>query len=723
MRRILLGFGIAVAILLILVVLLVKTWGTSYAWSVASGKARDFGIELTREDLSWNWNGGLGFTLRLRGVGVRTLKPGALSFDLKVANVDVSAAFLRAENLAVVEELTVTGITGRIAFAPEVAADPKSDSVEDTPARVPDLRTLEMEIPKPPLDVELRALKVDARDLEVDAGKLGFAKLAAFAANGALTWKKDAFALRSATMLDARDVKSESAAVVTVGAVKADVKLDGAFVAIVGEKLKIALKPDAKVEFASLAGKTAQGLAPRARQLLIEARLTDGGPFLKINGAGVEGIPGVPGAVGLSAEIAPKIADGGDVRIDLDADAPGLLRAKGWLQIPRELARAAASVKGDLTFEARGNLFTIFVPEWPSSLASSITGNLKIERSSAETATVIARVSSAWLRLALNARARVEGTEVRDADADGSLQVSLPRAGVKWKHLRVGGGLRIPLKLLFRDGERFYVESDMEFRALSFRQPGLAFEGVDGAVFISQSWAARKASWRMAPVHAWNPFSRVDLASSETLDPDQKTLSIARISYGDKTVGPLRMSASFRQNQLFVPSWSLACPQGRFQGVLLMDVRPDQPRMGLSFNAIEVDLAGVLPAAMTGGRKIANDPTSFVLNVDWDVARAQAFGNFDWLRMTPGQVHAALDIFDPLGEKPAFNMTRSMLATAYPTRVRMTMKGSVADTQISTNLVEIPPITNVAISPYLVKYREILFDIPLVKNYRTPEAP
>lgn len=727
MRRIFLGFGIAGAVLLILAVLLVKTWGTAYAWDLASARARAAGIELTREELSWSWNGGLGFALHLRGVGARTVAAGPASFALRIERIDVVAAYVRARELLVIDELTVSGVSGKAAFTPAAAleAAPEPAAVSEAPARIPDLRVLELEIPKPPLDVELRAWKLDARGLEVSAGAHGGATLSTLDTAGALTWKREAFSLQASLSVEARDLQAEAppAATLNVAALNVDARLEGSLVGPTEQKLRIRLRPDLKASLEKAALRSARGLAPRADRLALEARLTEEGPFLKIAGAGIEGLPGSPGGVGLSATVTPKIVDGGEARIGIDVDAPGLLRARGRVQLPRELARAAAALKGDLQFEARGNLLRLLVPDWPEAMTAPVTGSLKIARSSAAAATVAARLSSSWLKLALDARARLDGASLRDADADGHLELRLPGAGARWQELRAAGGLRVPLKLLFRDGERFYVESNMEFHGFSFRRPGLALEGVDGAFFVSQSWAARRGSWRMAPVHAWNPFSRVDLASSETLDPDQKALAVARISYGDRAIGPLRLSGSFRQNQLFVPSWSLACPQGRFQGVLLSDVRPDQPRVGLSFNAIEVDLSRVLPDAMTGGRKVASDPTSFVLNVDWDVARAQAFGGFEWLRMTPGQVHAALDVLDPLGEKPAFNLTRSMLGTAYPTRVRLTMKGAVADAQVSTNLVEIPPITNVAISPYLVKYREAIFAIPFVKSSRQPEVP
>ncbi|PWU17150.1 MAG: hypothetical protein C5B49_09480 [Bdellovibrio sp.] len=739
------------------------------AWSWVADKAHEFGVTLHRPTISWQWLGGLRFSLRLQELEADFVVDRAMDkpmdkavnktvdavkghLRLPSAQVTVDLTGYRDKNLVIVDELVLRDLEGQVQL--ELKSEKSEGRKSSEPFTVPRLDAFAMDLPAPPVQLQLSRLEFTTKNLQMAVKMTHVAASPPTLRSPDQTLQADASweslqlrakgsalsqSLASEAQLQIKNFNMEANTTTTNFAIsKADLTIaaqgksrppTGAKIPtdwtgqadIKWQRWQAKVKSDQRnpVEWTGGTGSVGAQLLSPGPRLKVELHDLQGGPsgggdetsrrlrHLR-NATGVE----LRHPVTLVAEIRP-VVEGSDLKLHLELQAPELAQARGEIKTARNLSRWQDELRGDLNFDLKGELLGLLSADWPANLTGRIRGTLRFQKEGSLVKNIAAQISAPWL----SAQIAGQGDpEKKDADFSGFLVLRLPKAGVRLQGKKISGEVRWPLKVLLRGQERLFVETQLELREFSFEDPSLAVIGANGSVLISQSWAVRHGVWELSPSISWNPFNRIVVDSMADLDKDQKSLVIAKLKIGQREFGPLRLIASFRQNLLSVPSWTLQCQQGQLQGLLLADLHLDRPRAGFALRAVDLNLAKILPPDFLRGRKIQPDLTSFNLTVDLDVMNDLALGSFDWLQMTPGQVYNVLDLLDPLAEKPAFNQARTLLSSAYPTRVQTDLRGHVADFVIATNLINIPPIENVSIAPYLAKFHEDLYASKLMKK-------
>lgn len=720
-RKILISLALTLGLLIVVAIPTAYYFGLSYGWSFAVSMAKDYGVVLTKKDLSIRWLGGLHFSLVAEDIGIRFEPNGKLPVrgTILIPRLMVDAVYFRGKPRVLVHDLDIIGINGSVAVDLPVAHEQTVSKSDEKPFEIPDLASVQFNVPKFDVGLEVRNFKIETSQLQVEVNR----KPAVYQ----LQW--DALKLSGGGKLVENDAEGGFQVHLVnarggtdgmgIEGLSFDLGVRGVVVGATEKSVTVRIIGENEVRFTKFKfqGSGESAISMSAEKGKLSSKLSEKGPEFLAEIQKISGVPGIKREVALKADVVPTVVSNDLMKIDFQVSSSGLIDGRGEIVTPRRVDQISAQARGDLKLTVQSSLIGMFMEAWPKQLNGPLSIAVQADRSGDIVRGARLKVSSRWLNAEINGSGH---PQLQTGDASGFVGVQLP-SGVQFFGKRFSGAARIPFKALVRGTDRVYLEGTPEFQNFSFRSDDFQIQSLTGQIFVSQAWSVGREGWKISPVHDWNPFNRVDLDSSEALDLDQKILTAQKIVFQGQELGPLRLNASFKQNLLFIPSWSLQCPTGRFQGVLLSDVQLDRPRVGISVNAIEVDMSKVLPQTMLQGRRIQPDPTSFSLSLDWDLMKAQAAGSFDWIQMTPGQVFNALDFLDPLAEKPAFNTARSLLTKAYPTRVLMNFRGAVADINISTNIVQIPSVNNVAISPYLIKFREDLFQTQFIKNLKSSE--
>ena len=310
----------------------------------------------------------------------------------------------------------------------------------------------------------------------------------------------------------------------------------------------------------------------------------------------------------------------------------------------------------------------------------------------------------------------------QEAQATGFVSLHFKDKQFQYAGIKPQGRVSAPFKLLLRQKRKFF-ESELRLGAFSVATPDLRIEAMQGSLPVKQAWSYVDGRWTLSPKLSPNAFGRADFESFEPLDTRLNQLRIAQIVYQKRNYGPVSLDLKFEQNLLRSGSWSAVVGQGSIEGALQADLSLDNPRMGLLMRAFDVKLEELLPESMFRSAQKSERGLSFRLGMDWDLGKATAVGRLDWSEINSAQVLQVLDFLDPQFENATFNQARMVLAQAYPTRVQVEMRGPVADVRISTNLVALPEVRNVAISPYLVKANEALYSSEVYRNLRASGKP
>lgn len=695
----------------------------SLIWSQVEKQLASYGVKAQHKGFGMRWEGGLRFRVALDAL---TLESNFLGEARAVVpELAIDASYDRANKKVTIHEFRLVGLTGNLNLV--LPSAPPSQSPE--PTIIPQLDSISFIAPAAPIHLVVQKFHLDGHDLQVrmtqvkdpsggggGSGSGGestmtIADVARLSIDGDIDWQKT----HANGKIDLSGEIKSLAYSSPAASWKGDQLVTQIKITAQPEKQTTALQGSVLVNWSSThttLPSVPSGLTTGSGKLFVQ--MTDKGPEVKIEAQEIAGLPKIKKTVSLTAQVVPQVLDDERVKVSFDLAAPGLMTTAGKVIVQRHLAALSERVSAEVSGQIQPAALALVTGSWPTQLRTPLRFSLELTKTGKRVDRMQFGLRSDWIE------ANAEGTaepEAQHLDLSGRALVRFPRP-IKFLEHQIAGRAEVPLKILVRGGDRFYIEGLFDFNELSFQHPEFAFDGITGSILFSQSWQLTGQNWALAPEIKWNPFLRANPEGTEPLDADSRVLRVNSLRFKNRKLGPLVLTANLKQNLFSVPSWSLQCPKGRLSGVILADIQMERPRVGLAVRASNLDLSQTLPENLLPAKTLYSDPISFNLTTDLDVSQASALGLFDWVEMTPGQVHNALDLLDPLGEKPAFNSARSVLNTAYPTRVFLKMRGSVADLRINTNILDVPPVNNIPLSPYLVKVREAIYSSALFEQLK-----
>lgn len=698
-------------------------WIKTRLWTEIQAQARAYGAELQKPGLAIRWAGGLRFTLRLTDLTGELKEPLPITGRFTLPLLEVDAELTDERRRAVVHHLLLQGLSGSFHRAAPPAEPPAPAT--DEGLEIPKIEVPEFERPELPLAVELR-------DARIATGELSFRQTGE---DGALEARLSGLQLQLTAAADAARTEftgeltlapltvRQTSAAANAEADLQSLRLQFASQSPTERPLLIQPKADAAVAWSRLAytKRPADGAPLEIADQGGELRARADGAHVDVRGQGRNlRATMLKKPTDWSFELQPVAQTERERAYRLTAAVPGLLDLRLNLKVPASFDPARPELKADGQISAHSDLSLLVLDENPSPWKSKIDGKFTARLARAGDLALQTQLRGDGLSLDLQAELN---PRTQEAQASGFVSLDFKGRNFRYAGLHPRGRVSAPFKLLLRQRRKFFVDSELRLQAFSLASPDLQVEAVRGALPVKQAWAFRDGRWELSPRLSPNAFGRADFDSFEPLETRLNQLQIDKVTYQKRVYGPVALDLRFEQNLLRSGSWSAQVGDGAIEGALQADLSLDNPRLGLLMRAFDVKLEELLPASMFRSALRSERGLSFRLGMDWDLGKATAVGRLDWSNIDSAQVLQVLDFLDPQFENATFNQARMVLAQAYPTRVQVEMRGPVADIRIGTNLVNLPEVRNVAISPYLVKANEALYSSELYRNLRSTGTP
>lgn len=700
-------------------------WVKTRLWSEIQSVAREHGAELQQPDLQLGWRGGLRFTITLKNLRgeLKAPLPVTGTFTLPLLDADVELTDERRR--AVIYHAKIEGLSGdfhRVA-GPVEEAPPKDDF------EIPTVEVPAFDRPELPLAVDLRDL--DLQTAEIRFRQTGEGTELEAQSTGTrikISGQADERQTNFAGSVELKPLRVSQSSTTPEGTSQAraevrSVQLNFESKSPEAAPRRLQPKLEARAEWSQLQfAKTPKVGTP----LTLEdgggefTAQAEGADFqMRGQGKNLRASP-LKKPTDWGFELKPLAQTATERAYRLTTTVPGLLDLKLNARVPVNFDPATPELKADGEVSAHSDLSLLVLDQNPSPWKSRLDGkfNARLARSGDVSLTMQLRGDGVSLDLQseLNPRAQ-------EAQATGFVSLHFKDKQFQYAGIKPQGRVSAPFKLLLRQKRKFFFESELRLGAFSVATPDLRIEAMQGSLPVKQAWSYVDGRWTLSPKLSPNAFGRADFESFEPLDTRLNQLRIAQIVYQKRNYGPVSLDLKFEQNLLRSGSWSAVVGQGSIEGALQADLSLDNPRMGLLMRAFDVKLEELLPESMFRSAQKSERGLSFRLGMDWDLGKATAVGRLDWSEINSAQVLQVLDFLDPQFENATFNQARMVLAQAYPTRVQVEMRGPVADVRISTNLVALPEVRNVAISPYLVKANEALYSSEVYRNLRASGKP
>lgn len=724
---------LGIALLTLVIVLLAAGtgayyWAKSHLWLEIQTRARAQGADLEKPELSLRWKGGARIGVTLKDLRGRLHEPLPLEGSFVVPRLEFDAEWLRGPNLVIVESLRVEGVTGDFTME---SANEEPAAPEENPGdafQIPKLEVPGLDRPELPVAVELRELKITTGEVRF-AQKTPSRQLIATTQGITLDLQGrfDETATRfegqasvGATAVNWRS-QDPAGSVQTAHLKLKSLRLPFASENPADQPLRIQPRFEIQAAWETLSfqknsrAKDAATLEIQDQGGQLTARAEGQSFQLEGQGRGLRA-SALKKTTDWNFAVTPVAQTENERRYRMVVIVPGLLDFKTLATLPVNFnpERPQLRAAGDL--KVHTDLSLLVLERNPSPWRSEVAGKFDVELKPAGDVLLRTQMTGTGMTLRLQSDLNPRTQEVQ---ASGFVSIHFQNPDFHVAGLHPRGRVAAPFKILLRQQRKFYLESELRLSAFSIRSPDLRIDGMDGTLPVRQAWAFREGQWQLSPKLSPNAFGRADFDSFEPLESRVNELRIRQLNFGDRTYGPISLEMKFEQNLLRSGSWSARVGEGEIEGALQADLNLENPRVGLLMRAFDVKLEELLPSSMFRSAQKSERGLAFRLGMDWDLGKATAVGRLDWTNINSTQVMQILDFLDPQFENKTFNQARMILAQAYPTRVQVEMRGPVADVRISTNLLTLPDVRNVAISPYLIKANEALYSSELYRQLRS----
>lgn len=731
-RKLAIAFG-AFFLLLLVGGIAGYLWVKSSLWKEIDRLAQEQGAILEQPSLQLRWRGGLRFWVRLEGLKGRLQSPAPVtgSFELPLLETDVEV--LNEYRRVQIDHLKIQGFSGEFQMAAGV--DPASEKREDPDeVELAKFSVPSMKRPSLPVEVELKQMELSTGkilflrtsqeaktqepvEMRLNLSKLelsGQALMTAQNTNFSLTLKIEDSNLQQTSPQQqvAMDLKSFALTVINESQPETPLLLAPV---VQGEMQWSALR------FRKEPQAVATANSPPPSPL----EMSDKGGRMDFKAVGNDIRVSMQGkdlsssilkkSSDWSLELSPLPSRGKTRRYKLNLKIPQLLDLKSQIQVPARFNTNHPELnwQGEIAFHS--DLSLLVMDKNPSPWHSEMKGTFKVSLGSAGDVWFETKLNGDGLNFQIESELNPKTQEIQ---ASGFMSMDFRNRKFTFAGLTPGGRLSSPFKLLLRQEKKFFFESELRFNGFSLQSKDLRIESMQGSLPVKQAWAFADERWELSPRLTPNAFGRADFESFEPLESRLNLLRISKVEFEKKTYGPVSLELKFDQNLLRSGAWSAKVGEGEIEGALQADVSLDSPRLGLLMRAFNVKLEDLLPDSTFRSKQKSERGLSYRLGMDWDLGKATAVGRLDWSEINSAQVLQILDLLDPQFENATFNQARMVLAQAYPTRVQVEMRGPVADIRINTNLLSLPDVRNVAISPYLVKANESLYASELYRTLR-----
>lgn len=717
-RRILISLGVIILVFVMPFVIFLA-WAKAELWNEVASQARPYGVELNKPDIQIRWWGGWRFQVKIENLKGDLRPPFAAQGTFQLPYLETNFELFENFKKVRIEDFKVTGLSFDLEMQPEAKAQEPTPPSEEF--EIPALELPSFERPELPLEVEVLSLDLNLSPSSFKllgenqvktqfqsmhaAGKAHFApKLSELELNTSL--KDLNLSFESPTQKAQLNDLNLEAKILTKGTKDKPLLLTpNVDVILLWSKLAFQKPKPQPLEIQDRGGKFQIQLSPEKLSLSAQGNALSSSLLNRPSD--------------WSLKLDPELGKGRDRNLKLHLDLPGLLHLDTRIQVPQNLdpKHPAGKVQGNLSFHS--DLSLLALKENPFPWREMIGGPFKAELRSAGDLHLETKLGGKDFSFQTQA---ILNPKSQEAEASGFFSIDFRRRDLSLKDIRPTGRISAPYKFLARQKRQIFFETELRFHDFSLSTPDLKITSLQGNIPLKQSWLYQNQGWFLSPRLRPNAFARADFESFEPLESRLNVIRIQKLEWQKKTYGPITLDLRFEQNLLRSGNWSAQVADGILEGSLQADLTLDHPRLGLLMRAFEVRLQDLLPTTILQSQIQNAKGLSFRLGMDWDIANATAVGQLDWSSITSEQVLQILDVLDPKFENSTFNQARMLLGSAYPTRVQVNLRGSVADVRLKTNVMDLPEVRNLAISPYLIKANEALYASPLYQELRGREA-
>lgn len=718
--------GIAFVVLLVLLIaagLGGYYWAKSSAWSKIASLAAEKGALLEKPEWSFSWRGGRHFVIDITNLKGQLQAPLPIEGHFALPQLHLDVSLSEDNHTVTLHDLKIQQLTGQFVMTSKAEVP----LTEGPGIAIPDLEVPVFERPSLPVDLVLKSFQISGKDIDFTLRTEGppalqknlKVQMQGLTISGQGQLIQDKTALQASIELNPSEIEQDTATQLAKMSLT-HLKLNVTQGAEVTTPYSLALKTEGSLTWAkmSLEKKEVKGLKLADQGGRFEFQAEGRHLDLKLQGQKMSANSlKKPADWSLTFQPLHQDQDSGDYQFEFVL--PELLNLQSQMTLPRRVdtSHLVGHWQGRIRFlpEVAGLFMEVADLPWKKQVEGPFDVTLKPDGG----IVVDTAMKSEGFDFDLNGSFHPQKGE---AVASGALHLNLRPGDIKMAGLSPQGRMHMPFKLLLRPRQKFFFDSELQFQGFTLQSKDMKAENLEGVLPIKQSWAYEEGHWQLSPRLTPNAFGRADFESFQPLEGNPNTLRLTRLEFQKKTYGPISFDMKFEQNLLQSGAWSAQVGQGQLEGALQADVSLDNPRLGLLMRAFEVKLDELLPETMLRTQHRSEKGLTYRLGMDWDLGKATAVGRLDWSDIDSPQVMQILDYLDPQFENATFNQARMILAQAYPTRLQVEMRGPVADVRISTNLVTLPDVRNVAISPYLVKANESLYASELYRTLRKKGA-
>lgn len=712
-------------------------WARANLWSKIETLAAENGVRLQKPGIELRWLGGFRFFLRLKDLKGELQSPAPVTGPFELPLVEADIELINQRTRARIYSVKALDLTAQL----RMLATSEPEAKPNAEIEIPKIEIPSIERPGLPIEIQIDQLQVTARQIDIVLED-------AMGDTRATATNLD---LKGSALLEPQhtDVQFSLDVGPTEILQRSNTGTAEARITSVSAKINstsppespLLLRPQGEVQF-RWSSLNYQKFPIETKTPTVSKKSTGADPAMSLSDQGgnfklsidgqniklkVEGRKLQSSSLQKSSDWGIEISPVTARKYALKINIPELLRLDSKLTIPPSLdfTKPEGQLSGELKLNSE--IAELFLEENPLRLKTQIAGPFSIRLTSAGDLFLKTELRGPDVVVQIDSELNQKSQE---AKANGFLSLRFGKSPLRFAGYQPQGRVSSPFKLLLRQQKKFFFESELRFDDFSVTAKDLKLVGMNGTLSIRQAWAFLNGRWQLSPRLSPNAFGRADFDSFQPLEARSHQIRIAKLMFHQKTYGPIVMDLKFEQNLLRSGAWiagvgeaTAGTNQGLIEGALQTDLSIENPKVGLLMRAFGVKLEDLLPETMLRSSQRSAQGLSFRLGMDWDVGKATAVGRLDWTEINAAQVLQILDFLDPQFENATFNQARMILSQAFPTRVQVEMRGSVADIRIATNLLNLPEVRNVAISPYLSKANEALYASELYRSLKSPPSP
>lgn len=236
--------------------------------------------------------------------------------------------------------------------------------------------------------------------------------------------------------------------------------------------------------------------------------------------------------------------------------------------------------------------------------------------------------------------------------------------------------------------------STVNLKNVNYISPKLNVSGITGQIpitekiIIDQSKLSPSSGVYFQDLYTQNPFERVDYSRIDPLIGVSKTLSIEKIIWNKKMLGPFQSNIILDQNFFSVHNFIIGINKGTASGEFFFDLNPNNTRLGFLGRGTNLDINDILPDIY-----LKNISTSLPMNsrigLLLDIKKKILNGRLDITKINNHQLLAFLNLIDPNYLDQKMNQIRSWLEYGYPTDIHLNFHEGKMDLDMNLSVLNV----------------------------------